>query len=310
MASSACWYVVTSIQGVGPARVRKLLDAFGSLDEALAAEAPDVLATGALTEAQYAALRKRLDRVEEIEAFLEDLSMDGVSVVTPDHDGYPNLLRNLRGAPVLLYVAGDPDALSADGAAVVGPRAASDEALEYARALGASLSEAGLAVYSGLAAGIDTQAHVGAVEVEGVPVGILGSGLGAMRVEDPDLVGDVRRLGALATEYAMTTPPSVARLMARNRVVVGLSRAVIVVDVGETGGTRDTAERALKGGRPLFLGAPGLTHSAGRALEAMGARPLGDPEDVAEVAEAVRAFVDPSPQPDEPDPPGQLTLDL
>lgn len=306
MASRAEWYALVSIGGVGPRRVRGLLNAFGSLDEALAQPDEDLVGKGMLTETHVAQLRKRLARVEEIERQLDDLDMDGIRTIPMDSDAYPSALLTTGRAPALLFVAGDPEMAHGRGVAIVGARNASDGGLEFAQALAARVSEAGLAVISGLAPGIDTAAHEGCLEVGGTPVGVLGSGFGGSRAQT-DLCTEVAQHGTLLTELRPGVPPTTANLMARNRIVTGLSYGVVIVELGQTQGTVSTLRSAQSQGRPLFIAAPAAESEVGRAEIAAGAPLIDSPDDLDALVEVASSY-EPQPSDDEEDDDGQLRL--
>jgi DNA processing protein len=312
VASNVEWYVLSSISGVGPGRIQKLLAAFGSLDEAIAADDLEIIRSQALTETHVEQLRRRLARLEEFEEVLEELSLDGYRLLTLESDLYPPLLRASRQPPPVLYVAGDPAYLSVDSIAVVGARAADPESLAFARTLASALARADWGVVSGLAEGVDVAAHEGCLAAGGVTIAAIGSGFGRVDWSE-DLVGDIRRTGAVLSERMMHERATVANLMARNRLVVGLARAVVAVEFGESGGTVEATQVAEREGVPLFLAPRAAEAPFGQGLTAPErARLLPDPEDLGDLLDAARAFIPGTrPRPRDPasaDSSGQLRL--
>jgi DNA processing protein len=197
---------------------------------------------------------------------------------------YPERLRPLVDAPPLLWVSGALEALALPAVAVVGARAASLYGRTVARALGAAFARAGLAVVSGLARGIDAEAHEGALEVGGVTVALQACGPDRLYPsQHRDLARRILERGALVTEFAPGTPPLPAQFPLRNRLISALSRAVVVVEARERSGSLGTARHAADQGVDVFavpgpIDAP--TSRGPNALLRDGARVLLEVRDV------------------------------
>ena len=199
--------------------------------------------------------------------------------------GYPELLAAIYDPPRRLFLRGSrPQLLAGPCIAIVGARACSPYGAQVARALGRTLATAGAVVVSGLARGVDGEAHRGALEACGSTVAVLGCGIDR---DYPQVhAGLARRIaetGLIVSEYAPGVEPAPWRFPARNRIVAGLSRAVVVVEARERSGALITAEFALEEGREV-LAVPGEITSAlsagTNALLRQGAAPLLVPEDV------------------------------
>lgn len=209
----------------------------------------------------------------------------GIDFVTLSDGRYPPLLRELPDPPTALFYRGTLPDPERPLAAVVGTRSASAEALSQAYAFGRDFVRAGVPVVSGLALGIDAMAHRGAVEAGGPTIAVLGSGLD--RVYPASNRALARRIveggGALVGEYAPGTPPLKFHFPARNRIIAGLSRALVVVEAPEKSGSLISAEFALEGGRDLWVGSAGAASSRGagtRRLIAEGAPEASSAADV------------------------------
>jgi DNA processing protein len=166
---------------------------------------------------------------------------------------YPKLLRGLDDRPIALYAAGNLDALGEPQLAVVGSRnptrPGSDTAFEFAR----GLAERGLAIVSGLALGIDTAAHRGALAAQGVTLAVLGSGLDIVYpAVNGDLSESIRHDGLLVSEFPLGTPPRRANFPRRNRIIAGLAMGILVVEAARGSGSLITARAAQDRGRPVF----------------------------------------------------------
>ena len=203
-------------------------------------------------------------------------------------DELPPLLRAIHDPPERLYLrgAGDPQLLSRPAAAVVGARACSPYGAQVARLLGRELAAAGLVVVSGLARGVDGEAHRGALETDGDTVAVLGCGID--RDYPAAHAGLARAIGErslLVSEYEPGVEPATFRFPARNRILAGLCVATIVVEARERSGALITADFALEEGREVFAVPGEITSalSAGtNALLRLGATPLTSPDDVLE----------------------------
>jgi len=207
-----------------------------------------------------------------------------VRVVPLTDPAYPPALAELCDAPSVLLVRGDPGALSRPSVAIVGARAATVAARGVARRLGRELASAGLAVVSGLARGIDGEAHRGALEAGGRSVGVLACGLD--RIYPPEHRGLVRELargGAVISELPLGAPPRRLHFPLRNRIISGLCLGVVVVEARRRSGSLITARHALDQGREVFV-VPGAVEGpfaeGGNQLLRDGARPVRNALDI------------------------------
>ena len=219
----------------------------------------------------------------------------GIRVVRRNEADYPEWLRRIYDPPALLWTRGTLVADEGERAvAVVGSRAATPLGLAFARSLAADLAAAGLTVVSGLARGIDTAAHQGALEAGGRTVAVLGSGLDALYPrENAALARAIERDGAVVSEFPPGTGPWKQNFPRRNRTIAGWARATVVVEAGEKSGALHTARAALEEGRDV-LAVPGhpscpgcagtnallrdgaaLVRDAGDVLAALGLAPAG-----------------------------------
>jgi DNA processing protein len=221
-------------------------------------------------------------------SYLAELAGRGVGWIGRSDARFPPLLRAVHDPPPGLFVRGDGDVelLAARGVAIVGARACSPYGASVARSLGRDLAAAGLVVVSGLARGVDAEAHRGALDADGVTVAVLGCGIDRdYPAAHAELARRIGERGLVVSEYAPGVEPSPWRFPARNRIVSGLAAATIVVEARERSGALITADFALEEGREVFA-VPGeitSTLSAGsNALLRIGATPLTRADDVLE----------------------------
>lgn len=213
------------------------------------------------------------------------LNAPGIRALCRDDADYPHWLARIHEPPSPLWVHGR---LPADGGprsvAIVGARAATPLGLSFARTLAADLAAAGLTIVSGLARGIDTAAHQGALDANGRTVAVLGSALDCVYPpENRPLAEAIARSGALVSEFPPGTRPWKANFPRRNRTIAGLTRALVVVEAGRKSGALLTAAAALAEGREVMAvpGHPALPGAAGtNALLRDGAALVRDAGDV------------------------------
>ena len=266
------WLALSSVPGIGGVTARRLIERFGNVEAVFDAAEEELLQVPRITQETVA--RLRAVSLDALEAELASLSGDNLDIVTWDDDDYPANLRSLNDAPPLLFVQGDLRPGDAQAVAIVGTREPSGQKHAFAEWLAAELAGRGLTIVSGLALGIDSAAHRGALQAAGGgrTLAVLGSGLRVIHPrENVPLAEEIARSGALLSEVHPDTSPRGPNLMARDRIISGLSRAVIVIEAGDKSGSLDTAAKARHQGRPLFAvpGSPGT-----EALLAAGAERL------------------------------------
>ena len=219
-------------------------------------------------------------------AYLARLAAGGHRFLARSAREFPRLLRAIHDPPAGLFLRGEaePELLSRPAVAVVGARASSGYGSSVARSLGRELAAAGLVVVSGLARGIDAEAHRGALEAEGTTVAVLGCGIDRdYPAAHAELARRVADAGLVVSEYAPGVEPAPWRIPARNRIVAGLCAATVVVEARERSGALITTDLAMEEGREVFAVPGEITSSlsAGtNALLKLGAAPLTSAADV------------------------------
>ena len=180
-----------------------------------------------------------------------------ISTLSAGDTAYPTALAAIHDPPPFLWIRGEPCALARPAVAIVGSRTASPYALEVARRLGADLARRGISIISGMARGVDSAAHRGALDAGGVTVAVFGCGVDIIYPrEHSALAKRICERGALVSEFRPGTPPYKGHFPQRNRIISGLSLAVVVVEAAERSGSLITADFALEQGRAV-LAVPG-----------------------------------------------------
>ena len=210
----------------------------------------------------------------------------GIEAVPWSDSRYPALLAAIADPPPVLWLRGDVTALNPPAVAIVGSRAGTVYACEVGRGLAADLASQGVCVVSGLARGVDSAAHRGVLAAGGRTIAVLGSGVDVVYPpEHADLAGEIVRSGLLVSELPPGTTPRPAYFPLRNRLISGLSRAVVVVEASERSGSLITARLALEQGRDVMAVPGNVLTGRNRGAHALlkdGARIVETAEDVVE----------------------------
>ncbi|WP_323133316.1 DNA-processing protein DprA [Marinobacter sp. F3R08] len=264
--STAPWLFLTRVPTIGRTRRRELLTEFPDLPQLLSMNAATLRAMAMSAEA-VAAIQAWQQQdpshpaIRDVVRIQEDCQRHGIGILTWEDPGYPEQLRHIHDAPLVLYTLGDPQLLARDQIGIIGSRKATPAGLDHARRFAAELSARGLLVSSGLALGVDGAAHAGALDAGFPTLAVIGCGL------DRIYPHQHRRLGArimvdglIISEYPPGTPARAAHFPQRNRIISGLSRGVLVVEAGLRSGSLITARMALEQGREVFA-IPGSVYS-------------------------------------------------
>ena len=251
MVDKRYWIGFNLIKGIGAVRMQALIQYFGDLEVAWNA-APIELARAGLglkVIERIVQARQNVD-LEKIWAKIE--SQD-IKILTWEDEMYPQRLKEIDQPPPVLYIRGDylPDDLFA--VAIVGTRRVTAYGRQITEELAAYLAANGITVISGLARGVDAIAHQTALKAGGRTIGVLGSGVD--KIYPPEHRGLAEKMmaqGAIVSDYAPGTPPDASNFPPRNRIISGLSLAVVVIEAGETSGALITAEFAAEQGREIF----------------------------------------------------------
>lgn len=278
---TADWISLGLVTELRPAALRGLLVAFGLPANILSANRGQ-LARHVADEVAEKILSPGRER--QIENALDWLSQDGHALATLADAHYPQLLLQIPDPPPMLYVLGDANHLNRPALAIVGSRNATPQGIANARSFARAASDAGLIVVSGLALGIDTAAHEGALDGSGTTVAVLGCGVDIVYPRsNAALARKIETRGTIISEFALGMPPLTANFPRRNRIISGLSQGCLVVEATLPSGSLITARLAAEQGREVFA-IPGSIHSpfarGCHALIRQGAKLVETAEDV------------------------------
>ncbi len=251
MSENKYWLGFSLVSGIGPRRLSLLLNSFGNLGVAWQASETQLQQAGLEPQPRenFLHLRKKLDLDFEIDR----VQQAGAYLLTLADPDYPPLLKTLSDPPVVLYVRGSVLAVDQSALSIVGTRKATHYGLETAFKLAGALAKQGVTIISGLAHGIDTAAHRGALNAGGRTFAVMGCGVDQIYPNDNrDLADAIVENGALISEFPLGTPPEARNFPRRNRIISGLALGVLVVEAPEGSGALITADTAAEQGRDVF----------------------------------------------------------
>jgi DNA processing protein len=246
------WLAISLTQGLGPTRARKLIEHFGGVEAVFHASLTELEATGIqAVSAQAIATGKSQELAREE---IARAASAGVAVISPEDACYPLRLKEIYDPPLLLYVRGNPEVLQLPGIAMVGTRHPTPYGSGMAERLACDLAAQGLVIISGMARGVDTASHRGAITAKGKTVAVFGTGVDVIYPkENSRLSEQILALGgALISEFPLGSAAFPQNFPIRNRILSGMSIGVLVVEAAEYSGTRITARCALEQNREVF----------------------------------------------------------
>ena len=239
------------VNGIGPKMLEKLVDRFDNPEDILNASVDELCKIPRLTSKIAEAIHA-ID-LEAIEMELMALEEFGIAVITRYDKSYPKNLKTISDLPPVLFQMGDFREEDNRAAAIVGTRNPSQGGRKMAKELAYGLAERGFTIVSGLALGIDTASHQGALEADGRTIAVLGSGIKIIHPnQNLGLAEQIRQSGAIFSELHPNARPSGGTLMSRDRIISGLALGTIIVEANENSGSIDTAKRTRAQGRKLF----------------------------------------------------------
>ncbi len=252
MTRTEAYLTLNLLPKIGPVRVRRLLEVFGSPERILGARPQEIrevsgfgddLAQSICKWEETVDLQRELRRIEEM----------NLTLLTQDDDLYPPLLKEIHAPPLVLYVWGELSPRDQNAIGVVGSRQATQYGLTYARKMSYQVAFAGYTVVSGLARGIDTAAHEGALASGGRTVAVIGSGMGKLYPpENKGLAERIAQQGAVISEFPVDYNPDKQSFPLRNRIVAGWSSGLLVVEAPTRSGSLITAQQAADMGRTIY----------------------------------------------------------
>ncbi len=298
------WLAISLTPGLGPTRARKLVEHFGSAEAVFRASLTELESTGIqAVSAQSLATGKSAELArEEIAA----AAAADITLISLDDPSYPTRLKEIYDPPLVFRVRGNPEVLTKPGIAMVGTRHPTPYGSGMAERLACDLAAQGLVIISGMARGVDTSSHRGAISAKGKTIAVFGTGVDVIYPkENSRLAEQILALGgALISEFPLGTFAAPQNFPIRNRIISGMSCGVLVVEAAEYSGTRITARCALEQNRDVFAVPGNVTNKNSwgpNTLIKQGAKLVATWEDVWEDLPAeVRLALTPPASPESP----------
>src|SRR5215210_2899980 len=300
MTSTEACIALNMLPTIGPVRLRKLLQVFETPERVLAARGAALGAVEGIG-AEVADQITSWESIVDLSAELQRIRDLGVDVITAESPSYPRQLREIHAPPIVMYVWGELSERDQHAIGVIGSRRTTHYGTESAKKLSYQLAYAGLTVISGLARGIDTAAHQGALAAKGRTIAVIGSGLS--RLYPPENAGLAEKIaagnGAVVSEFSMEVEPDRQTFPMRNRIISGWSHGILVVEAGLNSGALITATQAIEQGRSVYavpgqINAPSAQGS--NRLIQQGAKLVMDASDLLDDLEILLPEAKPSPE--------------
>jgi DNA processing protein len=285
------WIGFNLVKGIGAVHFRNLLDTFGDAETAWNAPAENLRGAGLSSKLVVNLCQMRLQ--VNLELIWEHIQAQNIHVLTWEDEKYPRRLKEIEQPPPVLYLRGDLRLEDEWAVAVVGTRRITVYGRQVAEEVSGTLARNGVTVVSGLARGVDAVAHQAAIQAGGRTLAVLGSGVDRLYPpENQHLAEQIISQGAVISDYPLGTPPEGPNFPPRNRIISGLSLAVIVIEANLDSGAMITATFAAEQGRELFAVPGSILAPQSRGANRLirdGARLLLDPQEVLEVLDLQQA---------------------
>ena len=237
---------------LGPIRLRRLLEVFGTPQRVLSAKAFELQRVRGIGEQVVGTLLKWEEQVD-LQGELRRIQELGAQVIVEEDEDYPSLLREIYDPPIVLYALGKLEARDRNAIGIVGSRRTTIYGCETARKFAYQLASSGLTIVSGLARGIDTEAHQAALAAKGRTIAVVGSGLGNIYPEENHALAErIATSGAVLSEFPIQTRPDKRTFPMRNRIISGMSQSLLVVEAGLKSGALITANQATEQNRTVY----------------------------------------------------------
>lgn len=251
MTDKRYWIGFNLIKGIGAVRMQALIQHFGDLELAWSAPPAELAQAGLSLKVIERIVQARQN--VDLRKLWNKIEAQGIQILTWEDEAYPQRLKEIEQPPPVLYVRGEYLPEDVFSVAIVGTRRVTAYGRQITEELAAFLAANGITVISGLARGVDVIAHQTALKAGGRTIGVLGSGVD--KIYPPEhraLAEKMAERGAIISDYPPGTPPDASNFPPRNRIISGLSLAVVVIEAGETSGALITAEFAAEQGREVF----------------------------------------------------------
>ena len=248
------WIWLSTIKGLGSRRKQILLNKYKTPERIYNLKKEEILKIKGFSEALAECIIDKENK-ENLKKQIDDIQEQNIKIITIEEKEYPQLLRTIYDYPVSIYVKGNEKILNAPTIGIVGCRQSTAYGEKVAQYFAYNLSKRSINIISGLAKGIDSQSHIGAIKAKGITIGVIGSGLDIVYPKENQYLYDkiIRENGAIVSEYPLGVKPEKMNFPARNRIISGMSKGILVVEAKKKSGTLITVDFALEQGRDVYV---------------------------------------------------------
>lgn len=279
------WLALVNIKDVGPATIKRLLYVFKTPKNIFNATFSEICDIQGIKENQSKNI-KEFNEWEKIDREIQKIKKNDIKIITFTSSDYPESLKQIDSPPILLYSKGDLKEDDKFSVAIVGSRLMTEYGKRVAEKIASELASYGLTIVSGMARGIDTASHKGALKAGGRSIAVLGCGIDRpYPYENTELLKSLSKSGCVLSEFPLGTPPNKENFPRRNRIISGLSLGVVVVEASRESGSLITVNYALEQNKEVFAVPGNITSKVSQGTNELikkGAKPVLDVKDILE----------------------------
>ena len=248
------WIWLSTIKGLGSRRKQILLNKYKTPERIYNLKKEEILKIKGFSETLAECIIDKENK-ENLKKQIDDIQEQNIKIITIKEKEYPQLLRTIYDYPVSIYVKGNEKILNGPTIGIVGCRQSTAYGEKVAQYFAYNLSKRSINIISGLAKGIDSQSHIGAIKAKGITIGVIGSGLDIVYPKENQYLYDkiIKENGAIVSEYPLGVKPEKMNFPARNRIISGMSKGILVVEAKKKSGTLITVDFALEQGRDVYV---------------------------------------------------------
>lgn len=255
------WIWFSLIKRLGSKRKQKLLESYKTPEKIYKLTKKELIATNGIGEKMVENILKSKDE-DYLKKYILYMQKHNIDIININDENYPKILKEIYDPPISLYIKGNQNILNNTSVAIIGCRQASQYGIKVAKYFGYNLAKNEVNVVSGLAKGIDSYAHIGSICANGKTIAVIGNGIDTIYPKENINIANkiLEKGGTIISEYPLGTKPEKMNFPARNRIISGISKSVIVVEAKEKSGTLLTVDFALEQGRDVYV-VPGNINS-------------------------------------------------
>ena len=245
---------MSTIQGLGSIRKQILLKRYKTPEKIYTLKKEEILQIKGFDEILAENIICKENR-ENVKREIDFIQKENIKILTIEDKAYPQILKTIYDYPVSIYIKGNEKILNMPAIGIVGCRESTSYGKKVAQYFAYHLSKRNISIISGLAKGIDSQSHIGAIKAKGITIGVIGNGLDMVYPKENQYLYDkiIEENGAIISEYPIGTKPEKMNFPARNRIISGMSKGILVIEAKKKSGTLITVDFALEQGRNVYV---------------------------------------------------------